>query len=156
MKKTRNPAFIVELLLLFVILLLVIVVITRTFMAARSQSLSAKHLTEAVSLAENAAEISLSAADPEDAYERLLKMVQVTNAEKEEDTVKLTVDFSNQDGENNHYLLEMNWAEETTQRGAFKNGEIRVYYLGSNENYDQNDNLIYTLNTGEYVPGGNV
>ena len=55
MKKERNIAFVVELLLLFVILLLVIVVITKTLMTSRSQSLHAKYLTEAVCLAEDAA-----------------------------------------------------------------------------------------------------
>ena len=64
MKRTRNIAFIVELLILFVILLFVIVTITRTFMASRSQSLHAQQLTRAVSLAESIAE-DLEGTEPE-------------------------------------------------------------------------------------------
>ena len=63
MKRTRNIAFIVELLLLFVILLFVIVVITKTFMASRNQSLHARYLTEAVCIAEEIAEVTEGSSD---------------------------------------------------------------------------------------------
>lgn len=71
MKTERNTAFTVELLGLFILLIMVITVISSVFVMSRAHSLQARELTEAVILAENAAEVSSTAADNETLLDRL-------------------------------------------------------------------------------------
>lgn len=63
MNNRRNAAFTVELLGLFILLTAVITIVTGVFVMTRAHSLQAKQLTEAVILAENAAEVSSAAPD---------------------------------------------------------------------------------------------
>ena len=121
MKRTRNIAFIVELLILFVILLFVIVTITRTFMASRSQSLHAQQLTRAVSLAESVAEVTRGMPDQESAEEYLgtLDVIQ------------------------DPYDAEIIWEEEESAAGRFVTEHIRIFY-------DDETEPVYELETGWY------
>lgn len=63
MKNRRDTAFTVELLGLFILLIAVITVISSVFVMSRAHSLQAKQLTEAVILAESAAETASAASD---------------------------------------------------------------------------------------------
>ena len=146
MKKTRNIAFVVELLLLFVLLLVVIVVITQTFMAARGRSLYAKHLTEVVCLAEDAAEVSMSAPDAETAADLLAELPQVTGAVRQDGQIELEMEFVSGTG-TDPYRLILVWDESGTDAGRYASAEIRVFYGTDAE-------PLYTLTTGDYRAGG--
>lgn len=63
MRNRRDTAFTVELLGLFILLIVVITVISSIFVMGRAQSLQAKQLTEAVIIAESAAETASAAPD---------------------------------------------------------------------------------------------
>ncbi|MBQ9061624.1 MAG: hypothetical protein IJ121_02165 [Eubacterium sp.] len=167
MKKERNIAFIVELLLLFMILLFVIVVITQTFMKSRGQSLYARHLTEAVTLAEEVAEVSASAEDLAEAAERFGAMEQVlevqeTQGETGETSgsgLVMAMEFAAKNGTRDEYRVELDWVEEkervdaaeradaadgadTAAGGRFVTKQIRVYFADEQE-------PIYTLDAGD-------
>ena len=144
MKRTRNIAFIVELLLLFVILLFVIVTITRTFMTSRSQSLYARHLTEAVTLAENIAEVTRNLPDQESAAARLdaLEEVQET-ADKDGDTLRITMLFTGENGRQDSFKADLSRKEEKTAAGSFVTEYIAMFY-------DDESEPIYALETGWY------
>ena len=58
MKSKKNTVFIVELFVLFIIMLVVVTTIMTLSMKTRSQSFEAGRLTEAVSCAENIAEVT--------------------------------------------------------------------------------------------------
>ena len=168
MKKDRNIAFIVELLLLFIILLFVIVVITQTFMKSRSQSLYARHLTEAVTLAEEVAEVSAAAEDIGGASDLLAKMEQVLRVSSEaEDRIFLEMEFSAGSGARDNYRVEIDWQEEPAGADAgsgtdtdstaadagsaagvgsgaqYISKQIRVYF-------EDEDEPVYTLDSGIY------
>jgi hypothetical protein len=66
MKKHQITAFYLETLLLIAVFVAVILVLTQLFGAARAQSSGAKTLTNAVILAENAAESAAAAENPEE------------------------------------------------------------------------------------------
>ena len=144
MKKIHNTAFIVELLLLFILLLLVIVVITQTFMNARSRSLYAKHLTEAVCLAEEVAEVSMSAAGKEKAFSLFQELEQVKSAEMKDGQIELGMDFAGETLDSYQVILIMD--EEDTEQGTYVSGEIRVFFGEAEE-------PLYTLTTGDYKAG---
>ena len=152
MKRERNIAFIVELLLLFVILLFVIVVITQTFMKSRGQSLYARHLTEAVTLAEEVAEVSASAADLTDAADRFDAMEQVQEISSlSGEGLDLVMDFAAENGVHDRYRVELDWLEEKAADGSagasagsrFVTKQIRVYFA-------EETVPIYTLDSGDF------
>ncbi len=144
MDRKRNPAFIVELLMLFILLLFVIVMITKTCVAARSKSLDARHLTEAVCLARDAAEVSLSAKDRTEAEERLREMDAVREMNVTAEGVELIM-ASGRGGSSDVYRLVLTWQEEPSGNGNYTTGGISVYY-------GNDADPVYTLETGSYRP----
>lgn len=142
MKKARNIALIVELLLLFVILLFVITTITKTFMASRNQSLYARHLTEAVCLAQEVAEVAAAAEDRAGAVRLLESLEQTEEVRDEADGIGLDMTFSGDEGAE-RYHVQMDWNEED----SFVQETIRVYFDGEND-------PLYTLDTGDYKSQG--
>lgn len=148
MKKTRNFSFIVELLLMFVILLIVIVVITQTFMTARRQSEHARSLTEAVCLARDVAEVSMSAKDHAGAVQAFEKMEQADAVISEDDRVILLhMDVARNDGAAVRYLVEVAWADEASPAGNLALKKIAVYSEGA---VISEDEPVYTLETARY------
>ena len=144
MKRTRNIAFIVELLLLFVILLFLIVTITRTFMTSRSQSLYARHLTEAVTLAESMAEVTRGMPDQKSAVARLSEMEEVQEATAVDDeTLRIALVFTGENGRQDPFEAELSREEEKTDTGSFITENITLYYDGGTD-------PIYELETGWY------
>ena len=142
MKKTRNLAFIVELLLLFVILLFVIVVITRTLMQSRSQSDRARHLTEAVCLAEEVAEVTAAAGDKAAAAELLGGLEQVQSVAESPDGIDLDMTFAG--GVRDDYHIAVGWDEEPSAAGKYVKRTVLVFYGGAEE-------PVYRLEAGNYV-----
>ena len=146
MKRTRNIAFIVELLLLFVILLFVIVVITRTFMTSRSQSLHARYLTEAVCIAEEIAEATEGSAGQEEAAALLGTLEEVQEIRDGNGSeLALSVLFAAEDGKQDAFDAALSWEEETLETGIFVKEHIAVFYGGASE-------PLYDLDTGWYRP----
>ena len=145
MKRTRNIAFIVELLLLFVILLFVIVTTTRVFMTSRSQSLHARHLTEAVILAESIAEVTKNTADREATQTAvgMMKEVQET-PEWTGDMLAAELVFMGENGVQDAFRAELAWEEEKTPAGQFVTEQITLYDSGE-------EAPIYSLETGWYL-----
>lgn len=74
MDNRKNTAFTVELLGLFILLTAVITIVTGVFVMTRAHSLQARQLTEAVIIAENAAESASAAADNDALAEKLAAM----------------------------------------------------------------------------------
>lgn len=74
MRNRRDTAFTVELLGLFILLIAVITVISSVFVMSRAHSLQAKQLTEAVILAESAAETASAASDNDKLLEAIAGM----------------------------------------------------------------------------------
>ena len=150
MKRTRNIAFIVELLLLFVILLFVIVTTTRVFMTSRSQSLHARHLTEAVILAESIAEVTKNTADREATQTAvgMMKEVQET-PEWTGDMLVAELVFMGENGVQDAFRAELAWEEEKTPAGQFVTEQITLYDSGE-------EAPIYSLETGWYLEGAEL
>lgn len=71
MNNRKNTAFTVELLGLFILLTAVITIVAGVFVMTRAHSLQARQLTEAVILAENAAEVCSAAADDDSLADKL-------------------------------------------------------------------------------------
>ena len=140
-KTTRNPVFIVELLGLFVLMVMLTVVITGTFMSARAQSLYAKHLTEAVGLASDVAEVGMAAAGREEAFSLFEKMEQTVSADPAAGTLEM--DFTDKSGKADRYTVQISWSEDASDAGTFSESDIMVYYGGEAE-------PLYTLHAGSY------
>ena len=151
MNRKKNIAFIVELFLMFVIMLMLIVVITRIFVTTRGESLRAKHLTEAVCLAEEVAETSFSEdADTIEGAAELLEMLSnVQEVTRDGDTIKIRMTMAeeelSEETSKDSYDVTLTLADEAGTTGNFVTGQIDVSLAGSDE-------TIYSLDTGHYVP----
>ena len=147
MKRTRNIAFIVELLLLFVILLFVIVVITKTFMASRNQSLHARYLTEAVCIAEEIAEVTEGSADLAGAASLIRSLEEVQDTEETGgQTLGIAMLFKAEDGKQDAFDVDLTWEEELSGEGTLVRENIAVF---SKDAADP----VYVLEAGWYCPG---
>ena len=147
MKEKRSIVFITELLVMFVILLVVISVITRLFILNRSRSLDARHLTEAVILAEDTAEVISAADDEDDAFE-LIKSMEVTeSAEIKDGAIECGMKFTGEDKKTDRYRVTVIINDDEKTRGSYRTGTILVYYGDGSE-------PIYTLDTGSFVKAG--
>ena len=145
MKRKRDLAFIVELFLLFVILLFVIVVITKMLVTSRNRSLYAKHLTEAVTLAESSAEVIAAAGSQAEAERIFGELSQVTEVNASDGQIVLAMDFDGKDGGADQYRAVIELTEEPQASGTYLREVIEVFFA------DQTD-PIYTLETGTYGP----
>ena len=139
MKKSGHiTSFYIETLLLIVVFISIILVITRVFGEARIESERAKLLTDAVTLAQSAAE-SFEAAESREELEALLCTAKdgsktggifftdsgdpYISAEYGDDFVPVT---------GGRYMLRLEWSEEDN---GLTEAEIRVYY-GQEEIYE--------------------
>ena len=139
--KKHNTAFVVEMLLLFVILLFVVVTVTRVFVASRKQSLDAKHLTEAVCLAENVAESAASAENTGEIADIFRGLDGVTAVEENADGIDLSMKLSADASDT--YRAHFTADEEPGSAGTYVAGTIEIYYENETE-------PVYTLTTGTY------
>ena len=150
MNKDRHmTAFYLETALMVIIFVLVIAVLAQAFSHAGMQSREAEQLTNAVCLAQNAAE-AVSAADSEEALAQLLDEngnvvladAAVVTAYYDEDMQPVAADAASQDG---ILRVEATWDPgEEGAGGTFVNSDISVYQEGG-------EDPLFTMNTGVYL-----
>ena len=144
MKEKRSIVFITELLLLFVLLLVVISVIARISILNRSRGLDARHLTEAVILAEDTAEVISAAEDEEEALELIRSMNVTESAEAEDGKILCVMRFTGEDDKTDEYRLTVSLNEEERSRGTLRTGTIDVFF-------GKDADALYTLDTGCFI-----
>ena len=145
-KNKSSIAFIVELFMMFAILLTVIVVITEVLVMTRSESLSARHLTEAVTCAESAAEVITASDSKDDALELLGSMDNATSVKREDEGYDLKMSYKSKSTSGDVYDLKITEETETAGTGTYTVSTIVVTLEGADE-------PIYTLRTGAYRKG---
>ena len=139
-------AFYFETLLLIVVFLAIILVLTQVFGLARQQTAAARRLTDAVTLAGNAAEAVSASADPAE----LLKLLNENgNAEELPDAsgVKAFYDNEKNPDPQGAYRVEISWQPEKTAGGIMVSSVISVCHGGSEE-------PIYRLETASFREEG--
>ena len=132
-KQEHNTAFYIETLLMIVAFVAVILVLTRAFGEARRESARARELTDAVILAQNAAEAVSASEDLED-LARLLGNTQKT--EVREGKLLAVSD--------NGYITEVSWEPSGGETGTLVSSTIAVRLAGS-------DDPIYKLDTAVFL-----
>ena len=144
MNSRKNTAFTVELLGLFILLTAVITIVTGVLVMTRAHSLHARQLTEAVILAQNAAEVSSAAADDNSLSDMLSSM----------DNGGGRKSFSLTDGEGNKVLAvyaSMKGAEGDKSDGLYLITVKREYPGGTHE--ERADGGAYARDTVKvYAP----
>jgi hypothetical protein len=139
-------AFYFETLLLIVVFLSIILVLTQVFGMTRQQSAAARQLTDAVTLAGNAAEAVSASADPAE----LLKLLNENgNAEELPDAsgVKAFYDNEKNPDPQGAYCVQVSWQPEKTARGTMVSSVIQVCHGSSEE-------PIYSLETASFREEG--
>lgn len=140
MKQKRHiTGFYIETLLLIVVLISIILVITNIFGLARVRSAQARHLTKAVTLAQNAAEAAAASASIDEAAAILDENGNVTLSEDGE-SLSACYDSGLTPAADGIYRILMHWQEEE----ALANCQISVFHGGTQE-------PVYTLETSVYV-----
>lgn len=132
-RQAHNTAFYIETLLMIVAFVAVILVLTRAFGEARRESARARELTDAVILAQNAAEAVSASEDLED-LARLLGNTQKT--EVREGKLLAVSD----DG----YITEVSWEPSGEETGTLVSSTIAVRLAGT-------DDPIYALDTAVFL-----
>ena len=149
MSKRKNFAFIVELFLLFALMLLVTVVLTRAFVTSRTQSLYAKHKTEAVILAERVAEISMASEDWEKACRLIEEMDEVRSFRSDSSGASFTAKVNSEDPVGAEYEIVVDWDAQDGKTGSMNSKTIYLYYGDA-------EDPIYVLSSGTFrKEGGN-
>lgn len=136
-KGKSSIAFIVELFLLFAILIFTITVITQVFVKTRTESLKARHLTEAVIAAESTAEVLSAASDEEDAGKLLEGMKNASEVKPSDGGFDLKVSCDS--GE--VYDVSVTEDREKAETGTYTARTVEVKLSGEE---------LYTLKTGDY------
>lgn len=136
-KGKSSIAFIVELFLLFAILIFTITVITQVFVKTRTESLKARHLTEAVIAAESTAEVLSAASDEEDAEKLLEGMKNASEVKPSDGGFDLKVSCDS--GE--VYDVSVTEDREKAETGTYTARTVEVRLSGEE---------LYTLKTGDY------
>ena len=119
-------AFYIEALLLIVVFLAIILVLTQVFGLARQQSIAAGQLTDAVTLAGNAAEAVSACADPEELF-RLLD--EAGNAVKQPDGKGLLAYYDQKRAPDPKgcFCVDVSWDEEPAETGTMISSVIQVF-----------------------------
>ena len=139
-------AFYFETLLLIVVFLAIILVLTQVFGLARQQTAAARQLTDAVTLAGNAAEAVSASADPGE----LMKLLNENgNAEELPDAsgVKACYDNEKNPDPQGAYRVEISWQPEKTAGGTMVSSVIQVFNGSSEE-------PVYSLETASFREEG--
>lgn len=166
----KNTAFTVELLGLFILLTAVITIVTGVFVMTRANSLKARQLTEAVILAQNAAEIS-SAAEDEEQLAGMLSGLDGSGANESfvigggEDgrlAVLASMDAADSPEDAELYLITLRREQEDAAGGrSYARDTIEVFAPGTvtqgfEEPVDPSalTEPLYTLEAGTYFDSG--
>ena len=139
-------AFYFETLLLIVVFLGVILVLTQVFGLARQQSAAAEQLTDAVTLAGNAAE-AVSCSESVDTLLQLLN--EENNAVRRPDGMGVLARYNAAllPAENGDYCVEISWVPESSGAGQLIRSEIRVLFGGDAKE-------VYRLQTAAFKEAG--
>ena len=145
MNNKRSIAFTVELLGLFILLILVIVMITQVFVMSRARTIEARHLTQAVMMAQSTAEAASSEHDLSALAEKIKAMDNVQSAEADVAGGSLNIVFDT-DGKpaGRDFCIVLHRAEEDRDSGVYTTDNIEVYYCVPG----QLEGKIYNLSTG--------
>lgn len=144
MKIKRNTSFIVELLVLFIILLCVIVTIITISIKTRDQGIKATQLTEAVSCAENTAEVTADSKDAKAAYEKMRRMDGVQDIKVKENMIVSDMFFKNSKGTGSEYIVKVRVVGEKASPGRYIKKNINIYSKDDGR-------LVYNIDTGNYL-----
>ena len=173
MRDRRDTAFTVELLGLFILLIAVITVISSVFVMSRARSLQAKQLTEAVILAESAAETASAASDNDKLLDAIAGMdnsyekAAVSNESSESDGITVfalaSIEKYDPSSKDDKYLIRVtrNYPDGTdadrSDKGAYAQDVIDIFEKGtvSPDKLGEIDNSklgepLYTLTSGTY------
>jgi type II secretory pathway pseudopilin PulG len=151
MNNKRSIAFTVELLGLFILLILVIVMITQVFVMSRARTIEARHLTQAVMMAQSTAEAASSEHDLSVLAEKLKDMDNVQSAEASGDSLSIVFDTDgNLTGKD--FCIVLHRAEEERDSGVYTRDNIEVYYCVPG----QTEGKIYDLSTGSHFTAEEV
>ena len=161
--KKRNLAFTVELFGLFILLVLVITVITQVFVMSRSHSIQARQLTEAVILAESAAEVSstekdmLQLSDKVADMENVVSMQYVSDgAQTSEGEILAGAVFTPDDKGDCKYIIRIDRKSTPSGAGLYAEDNISIYSApdAADAEADIADisltEPVYTLKAGKY------
>jgi len=147
MKRHGITTFYLEALFLIAVFIAVILVLTRVFGVGRSQSQEARLLTNAVNLAQNAAEAVSASASPDD----VAALLTADGAEQAgilvDGTQGVTARYNQQlqpDPEGS-LRLEISWEPEETVSGTLVNSQIAVWLE------EQNEAPVYTIQTAVFL-----
>jgi hypothetical protein len=173
MRNRRDTAFTVELLGLFILLIAVITVISSVFVMSRAHSLQAKQLTEAVILAESAAETASAASDNDKLLDAIADMdnsydhAAVSNENSESDGIVVfalaSIERSDLSSDSDKYLIRVTRSypdgtdDERADKGTYAQDVIDIFEQGMVDP-DQLGNIdnsklgepLYTLTAGTY------
>ena len=151
MNNKRSIAFTVELLGLFILLILVIVMITQVFVMSRARTIEARHLTQAVMMAQSTAEAASSEHDLSLLAEKIKDMNNVQSAEASGDSLSIVFDTDgNLTGKD--FCIVLHRAEEERDSGVYTRDNIEVYYCVPG----QTEGKIYDLSTGSHFTAEEV
>lgn len=146
-RKGHITAFYLETLLLILVFVAILLVLTSVFGMAKAQSSEAKLLTNAVTLAGNAAE-AVSASDSEDTLLALLN--ENENAETMKDTAGVTARYDTEmrpdpDGK---LRLDVTWLPERVEAGTMVRSVIMVYWANQPEPVYRLDTAVLLKEAG--------
>ena len=144
-KKQHITAFYMETLVLALIFTVVILVLTKVFALSGQMSSNARLLTNAVHLAENAAEAFAASDSPEALAGLLEENENVLMLEEDGNTlVRVSYDEEMRPAPEGNFLMDVLWVPEEGVEKGLVQGIIRVYRNDSKEE-------IYMLKTAVYT-----
>ena len=145
MKRHRTTTFYMETLFLIAVFIAVILVLTRVFGAGRSQSREARLLTDAVSLAQNAAEAVSGSSSMEDVAALLGVEGAFDITVDEEQGIIVRYDLDMKPDPEGELKLVIGWEPQETASGTL----VTCPVAGWQE--DQTDEPVYTLETAVFL-----
>lgn len=141
----RNTAFYVEALILTCVFAVVLLIDLRVFSAAHRVSADAASLSDAVSLAKNAAEAVSASGSEADLYNLLNEN---GSAERQDGAVSAWYGKDLLPGRDNAaYRVSVTWDESGTGSGALVKSRISVFAADG-------ETALYSLDTSVYLPAG--
>ncbi len=150
MKRSNHiTAFYLETILLIIVFMGIIMVLTNIFGGSKVISSSAKHLNNAVYLAENAAEAVAASKKPEDVM-TLLDAAEAADdsADNSGDRLRVNYDEYMKPDADGPYHVDVTWEPQSGSSGTLVSSNISVYF-------GRSDAPLYRLKTAVYVEEDN-
>ena len=145
-RRNNVTSFYIEAVLLILIFVTIIIVLTNVLGLAKKESFNARAKTNAVVLAQNAAE----AVEGSKSKTELMKMLDENGnvsveKVKGENVLSARYDADMKANRKGDYIVYVSWEPKKDRYGTFVSSNIDVNYVGSS---------IYRLETGVYLKGG--